>query len=731
MLDVDWIVLRREASELIHGSPFSPDDRLRRSRAFAELKEIEKAEAECALAVKALPDSPRGHVACAWVLAQKGRQEQAVRHLEMARPLMDQQWIAIARDVEFWRIYGETLSLLKRHEEASRAIPHAIAAQSVKVLGPSPSNADRGLLSDLHASLADALEAAGRPEESRAARARLTMFTNVFGRRPSIRGVDDLLDDDAPESRDVDARIAGIDQLLADNKTSLADHDPIRLHLSARLHQRRAEVLEDGGRPGNEILDAISAAHEQYERLLAIDPSDGAAAAALADLLLSRSAVPWTPFEPVKLSSKSGTALSLQSDGSILASGVNPIQDTYTVMAKPTIARIAAVRLEALPHPTLPRGGSGRDRNGSFVLSEFTVNTTRPGKPPGQDPVPVKLTSATASFHRASYNAREFTIQQAIDGQLATGWDAWPLVYRRQEGVFELEPDSEHTTGSTLVIQLTSQGSAEWPPTLGRFRLSVSADPTAFELERRRFAIMNKNLTDPWERLALAHFVLGDQSALDKLLERHPASASFKGDLRAVAQDWHGAVAEYTTAITPETKDAKLLAKRAEAYEKLKQWDLAVADWTRASQQQPDVAFERFKPAGAQSWHFYLLNAAAAGSMEVAEGALVFTTTIATGTAWHVQALQAPLQLDNGAEYVIRFKMKSPDSCAVTLGAQINQPDYHPIGLNETFVPPTEFRGYEFAFVAHDVVPGNNAIAFNLGMNRGKVMIKEIVILKK
>ena len=446
MLDVDWIVLRREANELIHGSPFSPDDRLRRSRAFAELKELEKAEAECALAVKALPDSPRGHVACAWVLAQKERQDQAVQHLEMARPLIDQQWIAIVKDVEFWRIYGETLSLLKRHEDASRAIRHAIAAQSLIVLGPNPSNADRSLLSELHARLADALEAAGRPEESRAARAQLAMLLNVFGLRRLIRDANDLLDDEAPGSREVDARLAGIDQLLADNRKSLADNDPIRLDLSARLHQRRAEVL---------------------------------------------------------------------------------------------------------------------------------------------------------------------------------------------------------------------------------------------------------------------------------------------GDLRAASQDWQGAVAEYTTAITPETKDAKLLAKRAEAYEKLKQWELAVADWTRASQQKPDVAFERFKPAGAPSWHFYLLNAAAAGSMDVADGALVFTTTAVTGTVWHVQACQAPLQLDDGAQFVIRFKMKSPDSCPVTLVAQINQSDYHPIGLIETFVPPTEFRSYEFAFVAHDVVPGNNAILFNLGANRGKVMVKEIVILKK
>ena len=75
--------------------------------------------------------------------------------------------------------------------------------------------------------------------------------------------------------------------------------------------------------------------------------------------------------------------------------------------------------------------------------------------------------------------------------------------------------------------------------------------------------------------------------------------------------------------------------------------------------------------------------------------------------------------------------MKSPDSCAVILVGAIAQDDYHLIGLNETFVPPAEFKDYEFRFVPHDVVPGNNRIGFDLGSNRGKVMVKEIVILKK
>jgi hypothetical protein len=59
----------------------------------------------------------------------------------------------------------------------------------------------------------------------------------------------------------------------------------------------------------------------------------------------------------------------------------------------------------------------------------------------------------------------------------------------------------------------------------------------------------------------------------------------------------------------------------------------------------------------------------------------------------------------------------------------INQEDWHSIGLNETFVPRSEFKDYEFRFAPHDTIPGNNRIGFQLGVNRGKVMVKEIVIL--
>ena len=60
-------------------------------------------------------------------------------------------------------------------------------------------------------------------------------------------------------------------------------------------------------------------------------------------------------------------------DGSILAAEKNPQADTYTIAARSKLKSIAAIRLEALPDPSLPHGGPGRDAEGNFFLSDFDV----------------------------------------------------------------------------------------------------------------------------------------------------------------------------------------------------------------------------------------------------------------------------------------------------------------------------------------------------------------------
>jgi tetratricopeptide (TPR) repeat protein len=215
----------------------------------------------------------------------------------------------------------------------------------------------------------------------------------------------------------------------------------------------------------------------------------------------------WTVLSPTEMKSKAGTTLTLQSDGSILASGASPNEDTYTVTAKPGLSGIAAVRLETLPHPTLPKGGSGRDSNGSFYLTEFTVSRARPGEPTAQEPLRLKIRNAVSSFHRTLPNGVQTTIQQAIDGDLGTAWDIWPEVYRRQEAVFELQPNPEDTTASILVVQLTSRSRSQ--ATLGCFRLSVTSDAEALVRTALHMNLKSDEALNVHVALAKAHVQQG------------------------------------------------------------------------------------------------------------------------------------------------------------------------------------------------------------------------------
>ena len=80
----------------------------------------------------------------------------------------------------------------------------------------------------------------------------------------------------------------------------------------------------------------------------------------------------WKTLTPQTLSAKSGTVLTAQKDGSILASGANPADEALTFEAEPG-ATITALRLEALPDPSLPRGGPGRDIYGNCYISDIEI----------------------------------------------------------------------------------------------------------------------------------------------------------------------------------------------------------------------------------------------------------------------------------------------------------------------------------------------------------------------
>lgn len=81
----------------------------------------------------------------------------------------------------------------------------------------------------------------------------------------------------------------------------------------------------------------------------------------------------WQPLQVSRLDAAGGTTLTASADGAILASGKNPDTETYLLEAKAPLRNITGVRIEALPDPSLPGGGPGRDYYGNFMLQDVKV----------------------------------------------------------------------------------------------------------------------------------------------------------------------------------------------------------------------------------------------------------------------------------------------------------------------------------------------------------------------
>ena len=81
----------------------------------------------------------------------------------------------------------------------------------------------------------------------------------------------------------------------------------------------------------------------------------------------------WTMLKPTSLYSKGGATLEVLEDYSVLASGTNPEQEIYEVIAELPPGKWSAVRLEGITHESLPKAGVGRSDNSNVVLTDFSL----------------------------------------------------------------------------------------------------------------------------------------------------------------------------------------------------------------------------------------------------------------------------------------------------------------------------------------------------------------------
>jgi hypothetical protein len=183
---------------------------------------------------------------------------------------------------------------------------------------------------------------------------------------------------------------------------------------------------------GTEALDKSFAAWEQRE---------------------SAKAVAWTVVRPTTMSTNL-PHLRLLDDGSVLASGDQTKSDTYTLAFGAKFDGVTALRLEVLPHESLPDRGPGRTyyegRKGDFFLNELTLSM-------GDKP---------ARFSGASPKS---AAGLAIDGNLATGWSTPAGAHA---AVFNLA-EPMRWDGNVKMTMLFERYYASG---LGRFRISVTTD---------------------------------------------------------------------------------------------------------------------------------------------------------------------------------------------------------------------------------------------------------------
>ncbi len=212
----------------------------------------------------------------------------------------------------------------------------------------------------------------------------------------------------------------------------------------------------------------------------------------------------WRVLNLTNAFSNGGSSYTNLPDGSLLGYGVNPIYDTITVDADTDLTGIAAVLLEVLPDPSLPKAGPGRwGASGNFILDEFSLTAV-----PKSGPTPAEtnlfFTRATADWEQRYYRA-----QHAIDRNPKTGWAIGPQFGQRHFLIAELKNPAGFQDGSRLTFRFDHyHGSSHC---VGRFRISVTTETNPATLwpvppDIRQIASTTSANRTPEQRQQLAAF---------------------------------------------------------------------------------------------------------------------------------------------------------------------------------------------------------------------------------
>lgn len=185
----------------------------------------------------------------------------------------------------------------------------------------------------------------------------------------------------------------------------------------------------------------------------------------------SARAANWQVLQPVEAKSNL-PLLTILPDGSVLASGDQTKSDVYDLKFRIQESRVTAIRLEALPHESLPLNGPGRayyeGPKGDFFLSEFRASTPERA---------LKFKDASHDFSKLSIGGGANGAQLTFDGDTTTGWSTSGREGEPHAAVYRLAEPTDLNGEFSLCVQMVFE--RHFSCGLGRFRLSITTDENA------------------------------------------------------------------------------------------------------------------------------------------------------------------------------------------------------------------------------------------------------------
>lgn len=328
------------------------------------------------------------------------------------------------------------------------------------------------------------------------------VYLKILNRPASDKEIDQVLDTFAGlsadheklvEQREARQRLVA-EELPQKEQQRLAAIESAKESLSQAIQSRDPDLLAKEAARETAILDAKKALDEYTT-------GNQGQAAWLAEQL---SNVNWYPVSVLNFEATTGRKFNILEDRSILLQAGSG-KEVYTVNTRTDLTGVTHVRLELLPHPSLPRNGPGLAKHANLVLTELEIEMAHPETP--DDWKKIEVASAIANHEQQGY-----PVAKTFDGNLerANGWAIMGSEGKANWATYQLQSPIGFTGGVLLRFKLHQNHDDQHQ--IGRFRLSLSRDhniglglpePLITELakpEEQRSADIKKQLTSAFQK---------------------------------------------------------------------------------------------------------------------------------------------------------------------------------------------------------------------------------------